>query len=68
MHAPFVDTAMAAAVSDSTETLMSPDVVAEAIVRVLQSGRTGEAWMVGASGDTRPFRFRQFPVGLVGSS
>jgi NAD(P)-dependent dehydrogenase (short-subunit alcohol dehydrogenase family) len=65
---PFVDTAMAASVSDSTDTLMSPDVVAEAVVRVLQSGRSGEAWMVGASGDIRPHRFRQFPLGLVGST
>ncbi|HEX9235111.1 MAG TPA: SDR family NAD(P)-dependent oxidoreductase, partial [Actinomycetota bacterium] len=66
---PLVDTRMADPFRDQfgsalDEMLISPEDVAEAMMRVLGSGQTGEAWFVGRRGDTRPVRFRQMAIGL----
>jgi NAD(P)-dependent dehydrogenase (short-subunit alcohol dehydrogenase family) len=61
----FVDTAMAAGLPEEARAqLLRPETVAEAVIRILQSERSGEAWRVGESGDVRPFQFRKFPLGL----
>ncbi|MFN2590333.1 MAG: SDR family NAD(P)-dependent oxidoreductase [Actinomycetota bacterium] len=44
--------------------LISTEDVAEALMRVLGSGKTGEAWFVGRKGDTRPVRFRSMAMGM----
>jgi NAD(P)-dependent dehydrogenase (short-subunit alcohol dehydrogenase family) len=61
----FVDTAMAIGLPEEERAkLLRPETVAEAVVRILQSGQSGEAWRVGESGDVRPFKFRKFPLGI----
>jgi NAD(P)-dependent dehydrogenase (short-subunit alcohol dehydrogenase family) len=66
---PVVDTPMADPFRDQfgealDGMLISPEDVAEALMRVLGSGQTGEAWFVGRRGDTRPVRFRSMAIGM----
>jgi NAD(P)-dependent dehydrogenase (short-subunit alcohol dehydrogenase family) len=66
---PVVDTPMADPFRDKFGDLLggmliSPEDVAEALMRVLGSGQTGEAWFVGRRGDTRPVRFRSMAIGM----
>ena len=66
---PVVDTPMAVPFRDQfgealDGMLISPEDVAEALMRVLGSGQTGEAWFVGRRGDTRPVRFRSMAIGM----
>jgi NAD(P)-dependent dehydrogenase (short-subunit alcohol dehydrogenase family) len=66
---PVVDTPMADPFRDQfgealDGMLISPEDVAEAMIRVLGSGQTGEAWFVGRRGDTRPVRFRSMAIGM----
>lgn len=66
---PVVDTPMADPFRDTFGDLLggmliSAEEVAEALMRVLASGQTGEAWFVGRRGDTRPVRFRSMAIGM----
>jgi NAD(P)-dependent dehydrogenase (short-subunit alcohol dehydrogenase family) len=66
---PVVDTPMAVPFRDQFGEavggmLISAEDVAEALMRVLASGKTGEAWFVGRRGDTRPVRFRSMAIGM----
>jgi NAD(P)-dependent dehydrogenase (short-subunit alcohol dehydrogenase family) len=66
---PVVDTQMADPYREQLgggldDMLISADDVAEAMMRVFASSKTGEAWFVGRRGDTRPIRFRSLSVGM----
>jgi NAD(P)-dependent dehydrogenase (short-subunit alcohol dehydrogenase family) len=61
----FVDTAMAGGLPDEQKALLlRPEAVGKAVVNILRSGKSGEAWRVGETGEVRPFQFRKFPLAL----
>ncbi len=61
----FVNTAMAGGLPEEQRAmLLRPEAVAEGVVRILQSGRSGEAWTVGESGEVRPYQFRKSMLGM----